>query len=254
MKTFRHSGTLGDLIYSLYIVKKLGGGTFAVGVENLENILAKYNYQTQHIDPMHQGRFSERDFEMLKPLIAEQEYVTDVIAWRAGNAEPDVDLDSFRGTMYRTFEGNIIEAYHHTFKLPIVAEDQTTPWLTVQEPKTVKPVVVSRSERYNPRDSIERWKPIVETGMLDTNAIFVGTPKEHELFNQTFGTTVEYYPVQDFLELAQVIAGSDLLVSNQGFAYSLATGLGKNTLTQLNDLVPVHINECYFKRPSAQYF
>jgi hypothetical protein len=245
---------MGDLIYSLYMVKKMGGGKFAVGIENLENILATYNYHSQHVSPLHKGRFNINDFELIAPLLAEQEYITEVSKWYAGDADPNVDLDSFRGVLYRTFEGNIIEAYHHTFNLPFTEADQQTPWLTVKNPNRVKSVVVTRSERYNPRDSIERWQPLIETGMFNDEAIFVGLPQEHEAFNRTFGTNVSYYPVNNLLELAEVIAGADLVVSNQGMTYSIATGLGKDTLVQLDDVKPVYLCECYFKRNGAQYF
>jgi hypothetical protein len=44
---FRHSGTFGDLIYSLSVVKKMGGGTFAIHVENLEQCVAAIWIQTR---------------------------------------------------------------------------------------------------------------------------------------------------------------------------------------------------------------
>lgn len=253
MTTFRHSGTTGDLIYSLYMVKKMGGGQFQVGIENLENVLSKYGYQPAHIDPLHRGRFSFQDYLWLKPLLEKQSYITSVGTWTPGTSDPDVDLDAYRGVLYRTFEGNILEAYHRTFGMEFTTQDYQTPWLEV-EPKTVAPIVVSRSARYHPRNSEAGWGSIIETGALNGNAIFVGTLAEHEAFNQTFGTSIEYYPVTDFHELAQVIAGSDLLLSNQGFAYSLAIGLGKNTLVQLNDIVPPQYNECFFQRENCQYF
>lgn len=253
MRTYKHSGTLGDLIYSLHLVKKLGGGQYQVALENIEHCVAKYGYDPKHVDPQHKGRFTFNDYQMLKPLLEKQSYIQSVGTWTQGTPEPDVDLDEYRGVLYRTFEGNILHAYHMTFGIPFTNQDMLDPWLTA-DTKRVKPVVVTRSNRYRPPNGDQSWRDIIATGMLENNSIFVGTPAEHTDFEQTFGIKVEYYPVQDFLELASVINGADLVVCNQGFTYSLAIGLGKDTVLEINKLVPMQMNECYFPRPNCQYF
>ena len=53
MLTYKHSGTTGDLIYSLYLVRKMGGGHFKVAIENIENCVSKYGYQSADMDPAH---------------------------------------------------------------------------------------------------------------------------------------------------------------------------------------------------------
>jgi hypothetical protein len=253
MKTYRHSGTLGDLIYSLYIVKKMGGGQFQVGIENLEPCLTKYGYDPAGVDTQHRGRFTTQDFEWLAPLLERQTYITDVVTWHPGDTEPEVDLDRYRAVLYRTFEGNILQAYHKTFDIPFLMSDYDTPWLEA-DARTVKPIVVTRSARYRPADGEEGWRNIIETGMLADNAVFVGIPKEYEDFTKTFGIDLEYYQATDFLELANVVAGADLVVCNQGFTYSLAIGLGRPTVLEANKLVPLQMNECFFPRTTCQYF
>ncbi|HET8688301.1 MAG TPA: hypothetical protein VFM18_16960 [Methanosarcina sp.] len=253
MKTFKHSGTLGDLIYSLYLVKKLGGGEFQIALQNIENCVAKYGYRPEDVDVQHKGRFTEQDIAWLTPLLERQEYIQKVSTWRQGDAEPDVDLDHYRSVLYRTFEGNILQAYHLAFGVPFTQDDMKMPWLEA-DPKTVKPIVITRSLRYRPPNGNQGWRDIIDTGMLQNNSIFVGTPKEHAEFTSMFGIDIEYYQAADFLDLANVIAGADLVVSNQGFTYSLATGLGKPTVLEINKLVPQHMNECYFPRDTSQYF
>jgi len=253
MKTFRHSGTLGDLIYSLYMVRKMGGGQFQVGIENLELCLAKYGYDPAGVDAQHRGRFTTQDFEWLAPLLERQSYITGTCTWHPGDAEPEVDLDSYRAVLYRTFEGNILQAYHKAFNIPFTMSDYDTPWLEA-DARTVKPVVVTRSARYRPADGEAGWRNIIETGMLTDNAVFVGIPSEYEDFVKTFGVDLEYYQAQDFLDLANVVAGADLVVCNQGFTYSLAIGLGRPTVLETNKLVPLQINECFFPRADCQYF
>ena len=253
MTTFRHSGTLGDLIYSLYMVKKMGGGHFQVAMNNIENCVAKYGYRPEDVDPQHKGRFTAQDFACLYPLLLKQEYITNVSGWKQGEPLPDVDLDDFRRVLYRTFEGNILQAYHIALNQPFTMADYDTPWLEADTIET-KPVVISRSARYRPPNGDEGWRSIIADADLENNAVFVGTAREHADFVKTFGVAVEYRPVIDFLELASVINGADLFVGNQGFAYSLAIGLGKSTVLEINKLVPMPQSECFFPRTNCQYF
>lgn len=253
MKTFRHSGTLGDLVYSLYMVKKMGGGQFNVALRNIERCVAQYGYRPEDVDPQHQGRFTDQDFAMLKPLLEKQDYIQQAVAWQWGDSDPDVDLDHYRSVLYRKFEGNILQAYHMAFDMPFRTEDYDTPWLQADIIET-KPVVISRSARYRPANGEQAWRQIVADTNLEDTAVFVGTPKEHQDFVKTFGVAVEYRPVQDFLELASIINGAELFMGNQGFAYSLAIGLGKSTVLEINKIVPMTMNECFFPRPNCQYF
>jgi hypothetical protein len=253
MKTFKHSGTFGDLVYGLHMVKKMDGGHLQVAIENIENCVARYGYKPQHIDTQHKGKFSTRDFEMLAPLLERQSYVKKLSTWHPGDAEADVELDEFRNILYRTFEGNILEAYHRAFGIPFSQADIDTPWLEADK-ITVAPIVVTRSSRYRPPNGDEGWKNIIESGMITDNSVFVGTPTEHEDFQNQFGIKLPYHAVTDFLELASVINGANMFVGNQGFAYSLAIGLGKPTVLEINKIVPIHMNECFFARETCKYF
>ena len=77
MKIYRHSGTLGDLIYSLSIVKKMAQRDvlFKVAIGNIENCVAQYGYRPDEVAPEHRGRFTEQDFEWLLPLLRRQPYI-----------------------------------------------------------------------------------------------------------------------------------------------------------------------------------
>lgn len=253
MKTYRHSGTLGDLIYSLSIVKKMEPGEFKVALNNIENCVSQYGYRADEVDPAHKGRFTEQDFEWLKPLLKRQSYIEAVSTWRQGDAEPDVDLDRFRGTLFRGFEGNYVQAYHLAFGLPFAMADYDTPWLEA-DPVTVKPMVVSRTFRYRDPAADATWKQMAVDGILDRLGIFVGTPAEHEDFVQVTGVDIPYHPVNNFLELANIVAGASLIMANQNFVYSLAMGLGKQTVLETIKIKPLQNNECFFPRPNTQYF
>jgi hypothetical protein len=253
MKTYRHSGTLGDLIYSLSIVRKMEPGKFLVALNNIERCVAEYGYRPEEVDPAHKGRFTEQDYAWLEPLLKRQSYIKDTGTWRFGDAEPDVNLDRFRGTLFRGFEGNYVEAYHKAFSLPFMMLDYDTPWLEAN-PVSVAPMVVSRTFRYRDPMADATWKDMAEKGMLDRIGIFVGTEAEHADFLKVTGVDVPYHPVKDFLELANIVAGAELVLANQNFVYSLAMGLGKQTVLETIKIKPLQNNECFFPRLNTQYF
>ena len=256
--TYRHSGTLGDLIYSLSIVKKMAvenNAVFLVALNNIENCVAQYGYRPEEVDPAHKGRFTHQDYEWLKPLLNRQPYIDYLGTWTQGTSEPDVDLDKFRGTLFRGFEGNYVEAYHKAFNIPFSAEDYQTTWLEADPIKT-KPIVVSRTFRYrSPAPfSDAQHLSMAQSSNLEENGIFVGTEAEHEDYVKVTKVNIPYRPVSDFLELAGIVAGADLIVANQNFVYSLAMGLGKDAILETIKIKPLENNECYFPRDNIQYF
>ena len=256
MKIYKHSGTLGDLIYSLSIVKKMAQRDvlFKVAIGNIENCVAQYGYRPDEVAPEHRGRFTEQDFEWLLPLLRRQPYIETVGRWYPGELEADVDLDRFRGTLFRGFEGNYVQAYHLAFNLPFKMSDYDTPWLEADPVKT-KPIVVSRTSRYRDLQAGDAyWQSIVADADLANNGIFVGTAAEHRDFETTMGITIPYHPVNDFLELANIVAGAELVMANQNFVYSLAMGLGKDTVLETIKIKPLQQNECFFPRTNCQYF
>ena len=253
MKSYRHSGTLGDLIYSLSIVKKMEPGEFKVALHNIENCVAQYGYRPDEVDPAHKGRFTRQDFEWLRPLLERQSYIEQVGTWNIGEPEPDVDLDKFRGTLFRGFEGNYVQAYHLAFNMPFSPDpDLATPWIEA-DPVTVAPMVVSRTFRYRDPASDAIWKQMAVDGILDRLGIFVGTKEEHADFVRVTGVPIPYHPVKDFLELANIVAGANLVMANQNFVYSLAMGLCKQTILETIKIKPLENNECFFPRTNCQY-
>lgn len=250
---YKHSGTFGDLIYGLSVVKKMGGGTVAVALGNIEKCVAEYGYRPDEVDPAHKGRFTTRDFELLIPLLERQSYITDIHTWHLGDADSDVDLDRFRGVLFRGFEGNYVQAYHMTFGLPFTPDVLNETWLEA-DAKKIAPVVINRTFRYRCPNGTGTWQNLLEQANIAQNGIFVGTQEEHEDFEKSTGFRVNYYAVRDFKELADVIAGADLFMGNQSAAYSIAMGLGKSSVLETIKIKPLANNECYFPRDNCQYF
>ena len=216
MKIYKHSGTTGDLVYSLDIVKKMAQQDviFKVAIGNIENCIMKYTGRPADVAPEHQGRFTERDFEMLRPLLQRQPYIETVARWYPGDEEADVVLDHYRSYLYRKFEGNILEAYHGAFGLPFTSANYADTWLEA-DAEPVAPIVVNRTTRYLDPAAEATWRQWAQDADLAHNGVFVGIESEHEAFVQMTGCAIPYRPVADFLELANVIAGADLFIGNQ---------------------------------------
>ena len=247
---YKHSGTFGDLIYSLSVVKKLGAGAFAIALNNIEICVARYGYRPDEVDIMHKGRFTVADFNLIEPLLTRQSYITDVVPWKGIH---DIDLDQFRGVLFRGFEGNYVEAFYRTFNLPFTADVYDETWLEA-DPLRMASVVINRTFRYRCPSGTASWQNLLEQANITQNGIFVGSDEEHEDFEKSTGFRVQYYPVKDFKELADIIAGADLFMGNQSAAYSIAMALGKSSVLETIKIKPLANNECYFPRDNCQYF
>jgi hypothetical protein len=139
------------------------------------------------------------------------------------------------------------------FNLPFRMSDYDTPWLEADPVKT-KPIVVSRTFRYRDPAADGYWATMAEQGELETNGIFLGTSAEHKDFVQITRVNIPYRPVGDFLELANIVAGADMVMANQNFVYSLAMGLGKESMLETIKTKPLENNECFFPRKNCAYF
>ena len=252
MIQYRHSGTLGDLIYSLSVVRKMEPGQFLVAINNIENCVSQYGYRPDEVDPAHVGRFTPQDFELLLPLLRRQSYIETVGQWHQGDAEPDVDLDRFRGVLFRGFEGNYVEAYHRTFGLPFLMSDYDTPWLEA-DANPVARIVISRTPRYRCPNGDAVWQSLLAQPGAQDSAVFIGTTAEHADFEQNIGPVV-HHRVNDFLELANIVAGAELVMANQNFVFSLAMGLGRPAVLETIKIKPLQQNECFFPRTNVNYF
>ena len=73
-KRFKHSGTLGDIIYSLAIMRNFGGGEFYLHLNQIDWI--GQHYYGSKPDPFHQGRMTQKDFDFMEPFFLAQDYIT----------------------------------------------------------------------------------------------------------------------------------------------------------------------------------
>lgn len=224
MPTFKHSGSIGDVIYSLPAVKALGGGEIRLDVNG------KAWWKHLFGDPVAQ----------LAPLLEAQPYITGVTAW---DGKPvDYDLDLFRECFWHPHLPKILTlADLHTMSVGLPAQLKDEKWLTI-EPSDYRPAcVIHRSARYH--SPFFNWRMFVED---HPGSVFTGLAKEHEDFEARFGK-IEHVPTANLLELARLIAGADMFAGNQSSPYSIAEGLKKKAVLEASPEVP----NCMFYRPGV---
>jgi hypothetical protein len=236
--TFKHSGDLGDIIYSLPAVKALGGGVLYLDTSGGESdpIVRQQTIRGK-------SKFNQSGYEIIRPLLLEQPYIKDVRVW---NGEPvQYNLDSSR-TQMNDMRASLASLYMRVLGL----DERLTndPWLTLKSPPISlgKPIILNRTARYQAK---YHWWEINQRAIIP-QAIFVGLEKEHEIFEYTFDCKVYFHKAKDALEIARILAGSQLLIGNQSFVMSIAIGLGTAFMQEIYDSAP----NCVYQRSNGQYF
>lgn len=222
MLNFSHSGDLGDIIYSLPTIRACGGGNLT---------LFNFPGRTAH------GMTAEK-VARLKPLLECQDYIG-TVQW--SEVFIDHSLNGFRDHLRNN--GNLADAHLSTHGLDW--SHRATKWLSVDPSPsvTIKPVIFARSARYR-NDNFD-WKRIVD--YYRDQAGFVGFKDEYDDFCRHFGD-VPLVPANDFLELAQVIAGAKLFVGNQSSPLAVAHGLKQNTIMEIHNGSGDAREHCVYQR------
>lgn len=256
MKKFKHSGTFGDLIYSLPIVKYFGGGEFYLHLDQI-NWIGQYYYNSKP-NPVHQGRMNYKDFEFMKRFMQQLDYIDKFEILDQKTTEITHNLDRFR-KLFVGHPGNYIDVYATSFNLTdeeVKKKLRTSPWLTTKNIKTFpgKDIIINRTTRWLPTKLSSKWLEWKNQG-LDQSSIFIGLPEEYQNFKDTIGWNIPFYQCTDMLDMAEVINGSKLFIGNQSAALSLAVGLGKEYWVELRQDLPLDRNECNFHdNPNAHNF
>lgn len=235
--SFYHSGDFGDIIYSLKAVQLIGGGKLVLGNE----------YKGVHPP---RSAITRDGFSLIEPLLKKQSYLTNVeFSEKAVSCSHDLnkfrEFWQLRHMKYKLPYETLVEMNCYTIGVePLFTP---SPWLTADS-KTIAPIIIHRSRRYNALDF--PWAEVMER--FGSKACFIGLPEEHKLFSSEFGH-VSFYQPRDFADMAAVINGAKWFVGNQSFPCSIALGLGQNVLQEAyyvkrdgSDASP----DCLFKRPN----
>jgi len=234
MPTFKHSGDLGDIVYALPTMRALGGGVLMLDPEGGESdplVVAGTKNRTH---------LTRERIDVIRSLLLAQDYVDDVVYWNG--EKPDFNLDRFRAHLVNR---NLADAHLAAFGLPTGERDR--PWISAADPIKIpgRDTVIARSVRQ--QGNFNFWERTMP--QIVDRCVYVGLPKEHEIFEYTFEMKVEYRPTADLLELARVIAGGEQFIGNSSLPHSLAEAMKKPLILEVNRVYcPV-----LFERPGAHY-
>ena len=182
---YSHSGDDGDVIYSLASLRQIGGVELRL---TPSTCIVRSGYEPSKA-------------ERLARLIRLQPYIR-ACSYASRKEQHDggwINCDGFRGC----YKGSTILDWQSDYLG--LGNITHGPWLTVPSPKQISEVVIHRSPRYH-NDNFPWWD--VSVGFAG-RVVMVGSVEEHAQFCSRYGH-VPYHPTRDFLELAQVIAGSNI--------------------------------------------
>jgi hypothetical protein len=220
VRVFSSAGDCGDVIYCLPAVKALGGGAIR---------LFPAGYTTARMTP--------EAAQSLAALLRCQPYVSDC---SYAEGPEGTDLDAWR-RQYRSYL-NISDMACAALGVP--PQPREEPWLTMPRPRKAARVLFHRSARYH--NWSFPWGRAYEKYGRETAV--VGTPEEHRDFCAYLGP-LPYVPTPTFLDLAEVVAGCDLLVANQSAPMAVALGLGRPVVQEVCLMAP----NCFWERRNASY-
>jgi hypothetical protein len=210
--SFSHSGHAGDIIYSIPTMYSLAAGRKINLYLELNKPNRDFIKTMRH--PNGSVMLTEKSVGLFVPLLLAQK---DFIRCEAlTHQKVDYDLTAFRDLPFDYRMGSIARWYFLTYG---ISSDLGKPWLHII-PNTAftDAVVIARSSRYR--------TPGIDYSFLKkySRLVFVGMPDEFSDMQKQIPGIV-YQPVNNFLELAAVIAGSKLFIGNQSFPFSLAESL-----------------------------
>jgi len=114
-------------------------------------------------------------------------------------------------------------------------------WLDVW-PRRAARVVFCRSARYRPSVPNVDWRRLIRYAGGD--GVFLGLAAEYQAFKTEFGFLGGHLVVDNFLQVARVLAGADLVVGNQTGIVAVANGLGVPLILERCE----RIDNCRFDR------
>jgi hypothetical protein len=240
---FHHSGDAGDVIYSLPVVKALGGGVIFLSGDNRYAYPGNSRWGTQG---------APRDWvDNIAPLLTAQGYVWGASYCKNLPSSVDVDLNAFR-TFYANKTADrwdsLFNLHQRAFN---VRWPEADPWLEIDNPSIIpnRPIIINRTPRF--QNPAFPWSSLLRdhAGQI----AFVGTLDEYSEFCKTFPEanpqSVMYVPTRNLLEVARLIAGAKVFVGNQSCPLAIAHGLGAKVVVEC--WLPN--SNCEINRPHAIY-
>ena len=197
---FYHRGSIGDIIYAIPTILACGGNAVL------------YLRDKEHL-------------KFLYGLLMKQSYVIDVRyvgdvekyghSWTDGSI---INLSGFAHIAWAKRDQHLVLSHLETQNKEY---DLSKLWIDSVEPKYLSDIIINRTTHYHDKEEID-WH-LLEP--FKDRCKFIGYTGEYKRFVKTYKIDIEFYQVQDALEVAQVIKGSKFFIGNQSVAFAIAEAL-----------------------------
>ncbi|HEY8781616.1 MAG TPA: hypothetical protein VIM16_08390 [Mucilaginibacter sp.] len=208
-----HSGNIGDVIYALPTIKRIYGITGAH--INLYLKLDQPRVLPQYMShPLGSVMLNQKMVDMLSPLVSSQVYIEKCEIYNGQFIH--IDLDVFRSQAIPLDKANIARWCGYVTG---VTPQLWKSWITVTPNADYEgKIVIARSGRYR--------NPDINYSFLKkyNNLVFIGIKSEYDDLRKSVPDLL-WKQVEDFFDLAQVIAGCKFFIGNQSFPFAIAEGL-----------------------------
>lgn len=214
------SGSLGDIVYALVLLKRMKVKTLYVKESNFFPPYGNLYTAIKDIVEM-QG------IECLPTDSSYPPFKFDP------KIKFQVNLDNARNMPNRG-KVHIIINYLKDNKLK--PNDWTAPWLRVEGPRRLagKYILFQVTERWRDNSKVDWTEVIREIAHLyPIPAYFIGFESEFIKFKQATGMRIEWVPTANVLEMAILIRDCFFLACNQSVGLTLAQGLGKDYMLEV---------------------
>tara|TARA_B110000027_G_scaffold134150_1_gene165212 strand:+ start:1391 stop:2323 length:933 start_codon:yes stop_codon:yes gene_type:complete len=223
--SFLHSGHLGDIIYSLPLIKEISKNSKCIFYLEVNKKMPKEASDLGH--PFGRYFLSENAAFKLMPLIKKQKYISNVQVYNGEKI--DINLNLFRNLPIN-FNIDCIRWYFH---LTGVHANLLDPSIEVDPHETIKNrIVIMRSLR--------RQNRMISYKFLNNyeSPLFVGLKDEYEELKYEIDN-LEHYDCSDFYELASIIKSSKIFIGNLSFGYALAESIKVKRLLESGPNFPL---------------
>lgn len=213
MTAFKHRPKLGDVIFSLPLIRAMGGGTL-------------------YLDPVSPHFRGEEAvwtvrFTQLADYIRKLPYITDCRVW---DGEPfRYDLDDYMNTSHLTpgDRAHIVENHFRGLGVEYSPERDLQPWLSLTKACPEIPHIYARSIHHHPDANYK----------VHARSAFVGTELEHRGFVGRFGA-VERMLCPTIEDLVNLIGWCGMFHGNQSLPHAVAVGFRKKREVELRPDYP----------------
>jgi hypothetical protein len=212
--SFKISGDMGDIIYSLLYAKILktkkifidsSGGKDYIRDGFIRNVKTKFNLKSA---------------EFLMPLLEKQSYVKVEIY----NSQPyDFDMSEFD---YRDITIRDLNIFHSkkfpNFDLNLLNQKWLECNTNIIDPVPERQLIISRSLRYLGNDNYY----YLNLDRISKNGIFVGIEEEYKRFVELYNCKIPFFKGKNCLDVANFISKKTNFLGNGSLVCSIAIGLG----------------------------